>query len=185
MDEMNKKYRGELDQTTRGELRNDSNSETEEVPNGETIEELPPEDEVEQTKNEGDSNTSSSENEFDRNQEDSHDKEIDTGSIENTQVIKEAGEFVAENEDLEQNNLPMCDDQVETRELPRNKTTELVNSKIKIHEEKNEIVKKTEEKEAKIRRIRRPKKTTVTKELIEMTRSGLINMLLLYYHIVL
>ena len=40
--------------------------------NGETIEELQPEDEVEQT-----------ENEFDRNQEDVQYEEIDTGSIKN------------------------------------------------------------------------------------------------------
>ena len=71
---------------------------------------------------------------------------------------------------------PMCDDQVETRELPRNTTTKQVNSKIKIPEERNKIIKKTEEKEAKIRRILRPKKTRVTKELTEMTRSGLVNM---------
>ena len=70
----------------------------------------------------------------------------------------------------------MCDDQVETQELPRNKNTDQVNSKIKIHEERNKIIKKTEEKEAKIRRIIRPKKTRVTKELIEMTRSSMINM---------
>ena len=177
MDEMNKKYTEELGQTTRGELRNDSNSETEEIPNDETTEELQPEDEVGQTENEGDSNTSSSENEFDRNQEDIQYKEIDAEGIKKTQVIEEAEELLTEREDVEQNNLPMCDDQVETKELPRNTTTEQVNSKIKIHEERNKIIKKTEEKEAKIRRILRPKKTRVTKELIEMTRSGLINMI--------
>ena len=62
--------------------------------------------------------------------------------------------------------MPTCDDQVETRELPRNTTTKQVNSKVKIHEERNKIIKKKEE-----RRIIRPKKTRVTKELIEMTRS--------------
>ena len=125
------------DRTIRGELRDDNNSEIEEIPNDETREELQSEDDVKQTENEGDSNTSSSENELDRHQEDIHDKEIDTGSIEKTQVIKEAEELLTEKEDLEQNNLPMCDDQVETKELPGNKNTEPVNSKIKIHEEKN------------------------------------------------
>ena len=162
MDEMNKKYTEEVGQTTREELQR--------------------EDEVERAEKEGDSNALLTENELDRNQEDIHDKEIDTGSIENTQVIKEAEELVAEKEELEQNDLPMCDDQVEIKELPRNKNTEQVNSKIKIHEERNKIIKKTEEKEAKIRRIIRPKKTRVAKELIEMTRSGLINMI--YFPIV-
>ena len=84
---------------------------------------------------------------------------------------------IRDREDLEQNTLPMCDDQVETKELPRNNTTEQVNSKIKNHEERNKIIKKTEEKEAKIKRILRPKKTRVTKELIEMTQRGLVNMI--------
>ena len=65
-----------------------------------------------------DINTLSSANEFDRNQGDIQYKEIDAGGIEKTQVIKEAEDLVAEREDLEQNNLPMCDDQVETKELP-------------------------------------------------------------------
>ena len=47
----------ELGQIIRGELRGDNNSKTEEVLNDETREELQPEDEVEQTENEGDSNT--------------------------------------------------------------------------------------------------------------------------------
>ena len=49
--------------------------------------------------------------------------------------------------------------------------------KIKNNEEKNKIIKKTGEKKTEERRIIRPKKTRVTKELIEMTRSGLINMI--------
>ena len=72
---------------------------------------------------------------------------------------------VTENEEVEQNNLPMCNDQVETQALPGNKNTELVDSKIK----------KTEERETKIKGIIRPKKTRITKEILEMTRSGLIN----------
>ena len=40
----------------------------------------------------------------------------------------------------------MCDDQVDTEELPRNKNTEQVNSQIKIHEEGNKIIKKKEER---------------------------------------
>ena len=66
----------------------------------------------------------------------------------------------------------MCDGQVETKELPRNKNTEQVNIKIKNHEERNKIIKKTEG-----RRIIRTKETRITKELIEMTRSDLINMI--------
>ena len=40
MDEMSKRCTKEVDQTTRGELANDNNSEIEEVPNDETMEEL-------------------------------------------------------------------------------------------------------------------------------------------------
>ena len=65
-----------------------------------------------------DINTLSSENEFDRNQEDIQYKEIDAEGIKKTQVIKEAEELLAEKEELEQNNLHMCDDQGETKELP-------------------------------------------------------------------
>ena len=42
---------------------------------------------------------------------------------------------------------------------------------------KIQIIKKTGEKETKIKRIIRPKKTRITKEIVEMTRSGLINVI--------
>ena len=44
-------------------------------------------------------------------------------------------------------------------------------------EKKNKITKKTEEKKMKIRGIIRPKKIKITQEVLEMTRSGLINLL--------
>ena len=78
---------------------------------------------------------------------------------------------------MERNNLPVNDNQMEVKELPKDESTEHVSQKPKDNGIKNKIFKKTKEKKTEERRIIRPKKTRITKEIIEMTRSGLINMI--------
>ena len=74
---------------------------------------------------------------------------------------------------MEQSSQKIEDNEPQTEELPEDENMEQVSPKPEDGGEKEtQIIKKMEE-----RRIIRPKKTRVTKELIEMTRSGLINMI--------
>ena len=68
------------------------------------------------------------------------DKEINAEGIKKAQIIQETEELLAENEELEQNNLPICNDPVESKEALRSKNTEQANPKIKDDEEENEII---------------------------------------------
>ena len=70
------------------------------------------------------------------------------------------------------------DNNSEAEEVPEDKNMEQVSPKPEDNEERRtQIIKKTEEKKMKVRGIICPKKTRITKELIEMNRSGLINMI--------
>ena len=72
----------------------------------------------------------------------------------------------------------MNDDQMEVEEVPEDKNSEQVSPKPEENGEKRiQIIKETEEVKMEERRTMRPRKTRVTKELIEMTRGGLINMI--------
>ena len=71
----------------------------------------------------------------------------------------------------------IVDDQMEVKELPEDENTEQVSPKLKDNGIKNQVIKEKEEVKMEERRTMRPKKTRVTKELIEMTRGGLINMI--------
>ena len=78
---------------------------------------------------------------------------------------------------MEQSSQKMDDNQMEVKGLPEDKNREQVSPKHRDIGSKNKIIKKTGEKETNIRRIIHPKKTRITKEIVEMTRSGLINMI--------
>ena len=62
------------------------------------------------------------------------------------------------------------DNKPKTEEVPKDKNMEHGNQKTEENGIKNQIIKKTEE-----RRMIRPKKVRITREILEMTRSGLIN----------
>ena len=96
-----------------------------------------------------------------------------------------------ENEDLEPKDLQMNENQMEVEELvaenkgdskalvpedtPHRNKENIQPKEAIVKNEKNKIIKRTGEKETKIKRIIRSTKTRITKEILEMTRSGLIN----------
>ena len=78
----------------------------------------------------------------------------------------------------EQSNPKIDDNQMEVEEVHEDKNMEQVSPKPEESEKKKiQIIKETEEVKMEEKRTIRPKKTRVTKELIEMTRGGLINMI--------
>ena len=80
---------------------------------------------------------------------------------------------VPENEDLEQNTLPGYDNKMEVEESPEDNSTEHVSQRPKNNEERNKIIKKTGEKKMEERRIIRPRKTRITRELIAVSYTHL------------
>ena len=84
---------------------------------------------------------------------------------------------IPSNKKMEQSNQKIEDNQMEIEEVPEDKNIEQVNPEPEERENKKiQIIQETEEVKMEERRTVRPRKARVTKELIEMTRSGLINM---------
>ena len=118
-----------------------------EVPNDETMEELSlqPEDEVKQTENEG----------------------LEPDNLRMNENQMEVEELEAE--DKEDSKALVLEDTHHKNE------ENIQHQEAVIKNAKNKIIKKTGEKEKKIKGIIRPKKPRITREILEMTRSGLIN----------
>ena len=105
---------------------------------------------------------------------------------ENLQSLKEDNRLFREKlrrerEQREQSNPKIDDKQMEVEQVPEDKNIEQASPEPKDSGEKKiQIIQDKEEVKIEERRTVRPRKARITKELIEMTRSGLINICLLY-----
>ena len=94
---------------------------------------------------------------------------IDDGCKRLEETIKRCGEETKESV-KETREESIIDNKPETEEVPKDKNTEQVSPKPKDNGIKKQIIKKMEE-----RRMIHPKKVRIMREILEMTRSGLVN----------